>query len=476
MISNHKCRRWFCGLTVGSLILAAFTSAAVKPPPPNIILILADDLGYGDIGVFNQNTRAAAGHPAILTPRLDRMATEGRRFTQFYATPSCAPSRAALMTGLHNGHTDIRSNGENLNLDRTVRILPAWLQAGGYATGCFGKWGLGERDDTLPTPTAAGQIAVGEAIPNRKGFDEFFGYLSHSAAHFSFAPELLAVRGRRLWDTFGTNLVAIEPPAAHTQDLFAARALDFIQRHRREPFFLYLPFTLPHANATMNRLDAPTIEPAYRDQPWPDCEKKFASLITRLDQHIGQILDKLIELGLAENTLVLVASDNGAHYAGGHDHLFFNSSGPFRDRKFSLYEGGVHVPLLAWWPQHIPAGTTQGQVAAIWDLLPTFCELARVTPPPEIDGHSIVSALLGQPVRPDHPTHLYWEIPPARSSPGSQASRLGEWKAVRRGTNALELYNLSADPGEATNVAGIYPAQAEKMNLLQKKSTRPPAH
>ena len=465
----------FGGRDVSALLSFTITvtptggAPASRGGPPNLILIYTDDLGYGDAGVYNQNARFTNGLPAVRTPVMDRLAAEGLRFTQFYASPWCAPSRASLMTGLHNGHISVRGNPSTLNLRRDIPIIPELLHAGGYVNGAFGKWGLGESDEVLQSPTVAGQVAVGDSFPNRKGFDEFFGYLSHLAAHFSYAQELYSVLGYRLWDTYTNNLVAIEPPATYTQDLFAQRALDFIQRHRANRFFLYLPFTPPHANSYMGRMDAPEIEPEYFDKTWPDTEKKFASIITRMDRHIGLIMDKLVELGLDQDTVVILTSDNGAHAAGGHDYTFFNSTGPLRDKKFSVYDGGIRVPFVARWPGHINAGTVSTQVAACWDLMPTICELAGVPCQRGIDGVSILPTLLSNTNAQAVEPYFYWE-----NNTIGRAVRAGDWKGVKQGAAATELYNLAADIGEANNVAAANPMITTQMDsLLQLANTAP---
>lgn len=437
--------------------------------PPNVVLILVDDLGYGDVGVYGQNARFTNGLPAVRTATLDRMAAEGLRFTQFCAAPSCAPARAALMTGLHNGHSAIRANAASVNLRREDPILPELLRAGGYVNGMFGKWGLGEADETAQSPTLAGQLAVGDAQPLRKGFDEFYGYLSHVAAHYSFATDLFTQRGYRLWDTVGTNLVAQEVITNYTQDVFTDRALAFLERHRTNRFFLYLPFTPPHANSSMGRIDAPEIEPEYFDKPWPETEKKFASTITRMDRHIGLILNKLAELGLERDTVVLFTSDNGPHAAGGHDPNFFDSNGPLRDRKFTVYEGGIRVPFIAWSPGRIAPGAVSSHLSAVWDLLPTICDLTGVPSLPGMDGISFAPTLLGNPAAQLSHSHLFWT-----DDTTGRAVRSNDWKAVRFGTNALELYNLAVDLGEATNVAAANPTVAAQMeSLLAASETAP---
>jgi arylsulfatase A-like enzyme len=284
------------------------------------------------------------------------------------------------------------------------------------------------------------------------------------------------VKGYRLWDTFTNQLVAIEPPATYTQDLFVQRALDFIQRNATNRFFLYLPFTPPHANSTMKRIDVPEIEPEYVDAPWPDTEKRFASTITRLDRHVGLLMDKLRDLGLEQNTVVIVTSDNGAHAAGGHDYTFFNSTGSLRGRKFSVHEGGIRVPFIARWPGRIPAGVTSSHPAAVWDLLPTLCELTGSPALPGVDGISMLPTLLGQSSKQLKHDYLYWETLPVANALKTQAARVDQWKAIRAGTNSLELYNLAADIGETTNVAAANPSIAARMQTVLANASTPPRH
>jgi len=395
---------------------------------PNIVLIVADDLGYGDLSCYGQQR--------FRTPNIDRLGAEGTRFTDFYSgTTVCAPSRCSLMTGLHTGHAYVRGNafaGSGIPLRPGDKTIPEVLKSAGYRTGIFGKWGLGENDTT-------GQ-------PNRKGFDEWFGYLNQAHAHFYYTDYLYRNTGK----------VTIEK-VRYSHDLIATAALDFIRNQKDGPFFLYLPFTIPHASLEVPEdslkeyrgrfPETPYKGDHYTDQPAPNAA--FAAMVSRLDRDVGRILRLLQELGHLDNTLVLFTSDNGPHKEGGHDPAFFHSSGPFKGIKRDLYEGGIRVPLLARWPGQIPAGKVSGHPWAMWDMLPTFAELTGARPPAGLDGLSQLPALVGR----SCPVHeyFYWEFHEGRFS---QAVRSGNWKGVR--TNAgqpLELYDLKTDVGEQKNIA-----------------------
>jgi arylsulfatase A-like enzyme len=393
---------------------------------PNIIFILADDLGYGDLGCYGQKV--------IRTPCLDQMATEGVRFTDCYAGSTvCAPSRCALMTGMHTGHCTVRGNAlvPLLPEDMTVAEL---LKQAGYATGIVGKWGLGEPDTT--------------GIPNRQGFDYWFGYLNQRHAH-NYYPEYLW-RNEEKVELRG-NLEGAKGEYSH--DLFTQEALDFVHAHAAEPFFLYLAYTVPHANnelgrETGNGMEVPTDAP-YSDRNWPQPQKGHAAMITRMDRDIGTLFGLLRELRIDEQTIVFFTSDNGPHKEGGGDPAFFSSSGPLRGLKRDLYEGGIRVPMIVRWPGRIPAGTESSQPWTFWDFLPTAAQFAGVKPPEDIDGISMLPALFGRKQKSHE--FLYWEF---HERGFQQAVRMGDWKAVRKGTKQpIELYDLSKDLAETTDVA-----------------------
>jgi len=347
-----------------------------RPDQPNIIFILADDLGYGDLGCYGQQV--------IQTPNIDRMAAEGMLFTDAYAGSTvCAPSRCSLMTGLHTGHAYVRGNRESkpmgqLPLPEGTVTISTLLKSRGYQTGLIGKWGLGG-------PGSSG-------APNNQGFDYFFGYLCQRHAH-NYYPEFLFRNAERVplanevaGDRADGAGVATEK-VEYSHDLFVDEALQFVERHRYEPFFLYLALTIPHANNEAGRagMEVPSYGP-YADADWPEPQKGHAAMITRMDGDVGRLLDKLKDLGIDGDTLVLFTSDNGPHREGGADPAFFHSSGPLRGIKRDLYEGGVRVPLIARWPGRVPAGSGTDHVCAFWDFLPTFCDLAGAIPPDDSDG------------------------------------------------------------------------------------------
>lgn len=394
---------------------------------PNIVFILVDDLGYGDLTSYGQEK--------IKSYHLDRMAAEGLRFTSAYAGSTvCAPSRSALMTGLHTGHTRIRGNAKTplATNDLTVAEL---LQKSGYTTALIGKWGLGNEGTT------------GE--PNRKGFTEFFGYLDQTHAH-NYYPDHLWRNGMKL----PLEANADGKKGIYAPDMFARAAVNFVNQYRDVPFFLYFALTLPHAHNELGRKTGNGMEIAsdhpYGEFDWPQTEKNKAAMITRIDVYVGMILDAIKKQGLDEQTIVIFSSDNGPHKEGGVDPAFFKSSGPLRGIKRDLYEGGIRVPAIVRWPGQIAPGTTSDFPWAFWDFLPTACELAKV-PLPEglkLDGQSIVPTLLGQTQKPHE--FLYWEFHEGGSQ---QAVRTGDWKAVRKFGGPLELYNLKTDLGETNNVA-----------------------
>jgi arylsulfatase A-like enzyme len=438
------------GVGLAALTLAERTGlqsrAEAQEPAgkPNIIFILADDLGYGDLGCYGQKQ--------IQTPHLDRLAAEGMRFTDHYAGDTvCAPARCSLMTGLHTGHTYVRGNREiqpmgQLPLPADTVTLPKVLQQAGYTTALIGKWGLGGPDST--------------GIPNRQGFDYFFGYLCQRHAH-NYYPEFLfrneqrvplknKVPGGRL-DGAGVATEKVE----YSADLIEQEALQFVAENKAGPFFLYWAATLPHANneGGTNGMEVPDYGP-YADKDWPQPEKGRAAMITRLDRGVGRLLQKLKDLGLDRNTLVFFTSDNGPHREGGSNPEFFHSSGPLRGVKRDLYEGGIRVPLLARWPGRIEAGAATDLVSAFWDFLPTLAELAGVPCPANTDGISLLPTLLGRPEPQRKHEFLYWEFHEGGSI---QAVRMGRWKAVRPFGKPLELYDLQTDLRETHNVAGNHP-------------------
>ena len=396
---------------------------------PNLIFILADDLGYGDLGCYGQKI--------IRTPNLDQMAAEGLRFTDAYAGSTvCAPSRCALMTGLHTGHCRVRGNAlvPLQSEDLTVAEL---LKGAGYATGIVGKWGLGEPDTS--------------GVPNRQGFDYWFGYLNQAHAH-NYYPEYLWRNEEKV--ELRQNLNGARGEYSH--DLFTQEALEYVQQHAHEPFFLYLAYTIPHANnergrATGDGMEVPTDAP-YSDRNWPQPMKGQAAMITRMDRDIGTLFSLLRDVGIERDTLVFFTSDNGPHKEGGADPAFFKSSGPLRGSKRDLYDGGIRVPMIVRWPGMIQPGVSDFPWA-FWDFLPTACQFAGVKPPDGIDGRSVLPTLFGRPRKPHD--FLYWEF---HERGFEQAVRHAQCKAVRHGLGKpLELYDLAADLGETRNVASDRP-------------------
>ena len=430
------------------VVLITFASTLSAQTRPNIIFIQADDLGYGDLSCYGQRK--------FRTPNIDRLAAEGMRFTQYYAGSTvCAPSRSALMTGQHTGHTRIRGNARHPLLPEDVTVGEA-LKSAAYKTALIGKWGLGEAGTT--------------GVPNRQGFDYFFGYLNQRHAH-NYYPTFLWRNEKRIdlrnlvpdEDAEGAGVSTNRVDYSH--DLMAEEALKFIEGNGGGPFFIYLAFTIPHANneAKNKGMEVPDLG-EFASEDWPDQEKAKAAMITRLDRDVGRLMALLKKLGIDDNTLVFFTSDNGPHREGGADPDFFDSNGPLRGIKRDLYEGGIRVPMIARWPKRIKAGAKSDQVWAHWDLLPTLAEVAGVKPPADIDGVSMFNALRGRRQR-DH-EFLYWEF---HERGFSQAARMGDWKAVRKSPDSpLELYDLKNDLGEQNDGAAKHPEIVKKIEYYLK--------
>ncbi len=397
--------------------------AAFGADRPNIIYIMADDMGYGDLGCYGQKL--------IKTPNIDQLAGEGMRFTQFYSGCTvCAPARCCLMTGLHTGHSWVRDNKSSIRERVPLRpedfTVAELLKKAGYATGITGKWGLGEPDTT--------------GVPNKQGFDYWFGYLNQAHAH-SYYPDYLWRNQEKY--TLEGNLNGQRKQYSH--DLFTQEALSFVERNKDKPFFLCLAYTIPHG-----KLEVPSDAP-YSDRDWPQPCKNYAAMIARQDADIGKLMKLIKDLGLDEKTIVFFCSDNGA--PGGNGVLkHFNSNGPLRGTKGQLYEGGIRVPMIARWPGKIKAGTVSDQVWAMWDFLPSAAEAAGVAPPEKIDGISMLPALLGKPQKQHE--FMYWEFSQARLV---QAVRTGDWKAIKHKGGKLELYDLRSDIGEKNDIAAKHP-------------------
>jgi arylsulfatase A len=420
---------------------------AVSDEKPNIVLIHADDLGWGDLSCYGQDK--------FKTPHLDRLAAEGTRFTQYYAGSTvCAPSRFALMTGFHMGNAYIRGNGEVPLRPEDVTVAER-LKEAGYSTSVIGKWGLGLIGNT--------------GHPQKQGFDECFGYLDHKHAH------------RQYTDHLYRNDAKIDvDPKTWSGDLFEKEALDFVERKKGGPFFLYLALPNPHAELWAppeavagfsfeekpfdNKKADEHPSAGYRSQPKP--RAAFAALITRMDRTVGRLMEKLKALGLDEKTLVLFTSDNGPHKEGGADPAFFKSSGPLRGLKRDLTEGGLRVPMIARWPGKVPAGRVNDFVWAHWDFPATACALAGLAAP-DTDGISVAPTLLGKEQK-GH-DYLYWEF---YERGFDQAVRLGDWKAVVD-DGKLSLYDLKADVGETADVASLHPEVVERMRAVIKSAHVP---
>ncbi|MCK4872927.1 MAG: sulfatase-like hydrolase/transferase [Phycisphaerales bacterium] len=451
---------------------------------PNIIFIMADDLGYAELG--------CCGQRKIRTPNLDRLAAEGVRFTQFYSGSTvCAPSRCCLLTGKHTGHAYIRDNGElptegQWPLPHDTPTIGRMLQRAGYATGAIGKWGLG------------GPGSTGE--PNQQGFDHWFGYLCQRQAH-NYYPTYLWRNGQKVPldnPTFSAHQRLDGVPDApggfdrfngssYAPDLMINEALEFVRENQKRPFFLYYATIVPHL-----AIQVPEDSLAEYGGKWPETpylgdrgylphptpRAGYAAMVTRMDRDIGRLLDLLEELGLADDTLVMFTSDNGATFdIGGYDPEFFEGTGPLRGHKTNLYEGGIRVPLIAHWPGHIRPGTTTSHVAALWDVLLTLAEVAGVQPRSDTDGVSFLPTLLGQSAQKQHP-YLYWEF---RSGGGSQAVRMGRWKGLRRNLtrqrNApIELYDLETDIGETKNLADQHPEIVHKIARIMQSARTESEH
>ncbi|WP_154854287.1 arylsulfatase [Cyclobacterium xiamenense] len=465
---------------------AAFSCGSAKESgeevasKPNIIYILADDLGYGDLSFLGQEK--------FQTPHIDALAARGMVFTQHYAgTTVCAPSRSALMTGLHTGHTPVRGNrglnGGQYPLPESTQTLPKVLKNAGYVTGAFGKWGLGY-------PGSTGDPLV-------QGFDVFFGYNSQTIAH-NYYPRELNDNDAIL--TLEGNQGAEE--GQYAPELIQERRLQFIEANRDTTFFLYMPSIIPHAELFAPQAYMETFlkrtnpEPPYQyesllgpetpyqgvddpdhprykvggygSQPYPHAA--FAAMVTLLDDQVGQIVARLDSLGILENTLIVFSSDNGPHLEGGADPDYFNSNGPFQGYKRDLHEGGIHVPMIASWPAKVKAGSQTDHVSAFWDVLPTLAEAAGARYQQSIDGISFLPTLLGEGEQETH-HHLYWEF---HEQGGKQAVRMGKWKGIRlnvfAGNQEILLYDLEQDPGETRDLSKDHPEIVAEMDRLMEAS------
>jgi arylsulfatase A-like enzyme len=445
-------------LTAATLTASFFSggqlTAAPTPQKPNVILILADDLGFGELGCY--------GNQKIHTPNLNRMAADGMRFTNFYAgAPVCAPSRSTLLTGQHTGHTRIRDNGE-LPLVPGDNLLASLFQSAGYRTAIIGKWGLGRPDS--------------DGVPWKQNFDHFFGVLEHHHAHNYYPRFLYRMDGKVPLRNENDKTHFNNHPAPwgaeesrskvdYAPDFFQCEALNWIQENRDRPFFLYYALTLPHANSQIpNGLEIPD-QGIYRNEDWPENDRLRAAMSTWIDNQVGQIVDKLDELGLSDNTLILFTSDNGpsgeAGLGDGVERL--GLAGGLRGRKSTLWEGGIRVPLLAKWPGQIKAGTTSDLPCTFYDIPDTMADLLGRTAMTKdrTDGESLWPVLSGTDGSPasDRPLIFYFY-----GKGGSRAIRIGDWKGHEEKLGEpLQLFNLSADPTESTNLAKAHPEIVTRM-------------
>ncbi len=421
-------------LTLAGLLVFLLNSSLVIGQPatsqkPNVIFILADDLGYGDLGCFGQKL--------IKTPNIDRLAKEGTRFTQAYAGATvCAPSRCSLMTGKHNGHAAIRGNQEvqpegQVPMPSDTFTVGHLMKLAGYKTGLIGKWGLGHPGST--------------STPDKMGFDYFFGYNCQRKAH-EYYPEYL----------WRNDQQVMLNGKEYSHDLMAQDALDFVRKNKDNPFYLYLAFTIPHS-----KLQVPDTK-AYDDETWPDNLKKLASMVTRLDSDVGRLMSLLKELSIDDKTMVIFASDNGAAY---QDELF-QHSGPLRGFKRDMYEGGIRTPAIVRFPSRVPAGVVNEQVWTFADFLPTMSELTSVKLPGEVDGVSVWQSWLSGKAQ-EHPP-IYFEF---HERGFNQAARIGNWKAVKMSpTSPLELYDLQADPSEKNDLALKHPDEVQRFESFLKSA------
>jgi len=438
-------------LTLVAVFFGQMTEAKQKP---NFIFIMVDDAGYGDFSCF--------GQAKFMTPNIDRMAAKGMKFTQHYSGSTvCAPTRCCLMNGVHTGHSYVRGNREvqpegQSPIPADLVTIPKLLQEAGYTTGMFGKWGLG-------APGSTGD-------PVNQGWDEFYGYNCQRQAH-TYYP-------KHLWHN--DEKIPMDGKT-YSHDLIHEQSLKFIRDNAKRPFFAYLPITIPHA-----AMQCPEEDVAPFRKKFSEFEDKigkyshgtqvrnpvasFAGMMTRMDRGVGEVLDLLHELKIADNTLVLFTSDNGPHFEGGHQPDFFNSNGPLKGYKRDLYEGGIRVPLIAHWSGSVKAGSVSDHICAHWDLMPTLCDLAGIATPKHSDGISYAPALTGG--KQEKHDYLYWEF---HSRGNTQAIRMGDWKAIRLKVKnnpdaPIHLFNLAQDIGETRNIADQHPEVVKQITPLFKSA------
>ncbi len=458
------------------IIISLFASCASSDDQdvdqkPNIIFLIADDAGYGDFGCYGQRI--------FNTPNIDRMASEGMLFTQHYSGSTvCAPSRSSLMTGQHTGHTFIRGNKGvkpegQYPIPDSLQILPELLKKAGYVTGGFGKWGLGGPGT--------------EGDPVNQGFDEWFGYNCQSLAH-NYYPEYLWHNKDTIFLHGNDNGGTLE----FSHDIIHTEALEFIEKNQHNTFFLFLPYTIPHAELLvpedslfkkyLGKFEETPYKgvddgPRYRKGPYGSQQyprAAFAAMMERLDLAVGDILNKIDEVGIGDNTVFIFTSDNGPHLEGGADPDFFNSNGIHRGYKRDLYEGGIRVPFIVRWPEKVQSGIKTGHISAFWDIMPTFCDIAGITTPENTDGISFLPTLKQEGTQNKH-SYLFWEF---YEQGGKQAVRLDQWKGIRlnikdQPDNPIELYNLFEDPEELNDISADHPDIVEKIELIMQEAHIP---
>ncbi len=469
MINSNPIRKFNMNISILIIALISYFSFScentVPEKKPNIIYIMADDLGIGDLGSYGQKI--------LQTPNLDKLAEEGIRFTQHYAGNTvCAPSRCALMTGKHMGHAEVRGNKQAPNhgqwpiTDEAVTVAEL-LKTAGYRTAMIGKWGLGNQD----TPGA----------PLKQGWDYYFGYTDQVLAH-NYYPEYLLRNDEKIplnnqvfyypedhW-TRGLGSYA-EVKKDYSHDLFTQDAIRYIEENQDHPFFLYIPYTIPHNNgeALENEKQEVPEFGVYENEEWPKERKGYAAMISRMDRDIGLIMKRLADLKLLESTLVIFTSDNGP-MPDEEFTEYFNSNAIYRGGKRFLYEGGIRTPMIASWKGKIVAGSQSDHISAFWDFMPTVCEVAGIIPPDDIDGISFLPSLINEKEKQLQHDYLYWEFPEMGYS---IAARKGKWKAVKinmleNPNYPIELYNLDSDPGETENIAEKHPEIVSMMQEVLK--------
>lgn len=443
----------------------AINQVVVNDKQPNIIYILADDLGYGDLSSYGQEK--------FSTPNIDKLASQGMLFKQHYSGSTvCAPSRSALLTGMHTGHTVVRGNkeiepeGQYPIPDETYTLAEAMKKAG-YKTGAFGKWGLG--------------FPGSEGDPTSQGFDTFYGFNCQRLGHHYYPNHLWSNRDSIvLKGNKGLSKEEYAPSLIHE------KTLQFIEKNKSDPFFLYVASIIPHAELAApeelikkyrnkflpeKRFKGVDDGPKYKKGSYAsqnESHAAFVAMIDLLDQQVGEIMDKVKELGIEDNTIIIFTSDNGPHKEGGADPKYFNSNGPFKGTKRDLYEGGIRVPMIAKWSGKIKPGSTTDHISAFWDVFPTFTEITGVETPNNIDGISFLPALLGNKKQQQEHDYLYWEF---HEKGGRQAIRMGNWKAVKYNVlktpnKPMKLYNLSNDLGENMDVANKFPEIVKQIESL----------